>query len=52
MTEFRTADTFTDRFARLTGDEQKAVKTTAFDLQVFTIDCWRLEATSPEDFPL
>lgn len=34
MTEFRIADTFTDSLARLTGDEQKAVKTTAFDLQV------------------
>lgn len=31
---FRIADTFTDRLARLTGDEQKAVKTTAFDLQL------------------
>ena len=34
MTEFRIADTFTESLARLTGDEQKAVKTTAFDLQV------------------
>ena len=33
MTEFRIADTFTD-LARLTGGEQKAVKTTAFDLQL------------------
>src|SRR5947209_3131146 len=32
--EFRIADTFTDSLAKLTGDEQKAVKTTAFDLQV------------------
>src|SRR5205823_11167072 len=32
--EFRIADTFTGSFARLTGDEQKAVKTTAFDLQL------------------
>lgn len=32
--EFRIADTFTESLARLTGDEQKAVKTTAFDLQV------------------
>lgn len=32
--EFRIADTFTDNLARLTGDEQKAVKTTAFDLQL------------------
>ena len=31
--EFRIADTFTNSLARLTGDEQKAVKTTAFDLQ-------------------
>jgi len=34
MTDFRIADTFTDSLARLTGDEQKAVKTTAFDLQL------------------
>ena len=32
--EFRIADTFTDSLARLTGDEQKAAKTTAFDLQM------------------
>src|SRR5262245_16457015 len=32
--EFRIADTFTDSLARLTGDEHKAVKTTAFDLQI------------------
>ena len=32
--EFRIADSFTDSLARLTVDEQKAVKTTAFDLQV------------------
>jgi len=32
--EFRIAYTFTDSLARLTGDEQKAVKTTAFDLQL------------------
>lgn len=30
----RIADTFTDSLAKLTGDEQKAVKTTAFDLQM------------------
>lgn len=30
--EFRIADTFTDGLAKLTGDEQKAVKTTAFGL--------------------
>lgn len=32
--EFRIADTFTESLARLTGDEQKAAKTTAFDLQL------------------
>lgn len=32
--EFRIADTFTDSLARLTGEEQKTVKTTAFDLQL------------------
>ena len=31
---FRIADTFTDSLSKLTNDEQKAVKTTAFDLQV------------------
>ncbi len=32
--EFRIADTFTGSLARLTSEEQKAVKTTAFDLQM------------------
>jgi len=32
--QFLIADTFTDSLGRLTGDEQKAVKTTAFDLQI------------------
>ena len=32
--EFRIADTFTDGLARLTADEQKSAKTTAFDLQL------------------
>jgi mRNA-degrading endonuclease RelE of RelBE toxin-antitoxin system len=32
--EFRIADTFTASLARLTNEEQKAVKTTAFDLQM------------------
>jgi hypothetical protein len=32
--EFRIADTFTDSLGRLTAQEQKAVKTTAFDLQM------------------
>ena len=32
--EFRIADTFTDSLTKLTGQEQKIVKTTAFDLQM------------------
>lgn len=32
--EFRIADSFTESLARLTGEEQRAVKTTAFDLQM------------------
>jgi hypothetical protein len=32
--DFLIADTFTDSLARLTGDAQKAVKTTAFDFQM------------------
>ncbi len=32
--QFLIADSFTDSLARLTGEEQKAVKTSAFDLQV------------------
>ena len=32
--DFRIADTFTDSLAKLTGEEQKVVKTTAFDLQL------------------
>ncbi len=31
---FRIADTFIDSLARLTGNEQKVVKTTAFGLQL------------------
>ena len=31
---FRIADTFTDSLSKLSGNEQKAVKTTAFDLQM------------------
>lgn len=34
MIEFRIAATFTDSLGRLTAQEQKAVKTTAFDLQM------------------
>ncbi|MEW6774852.1 MAG: 3'-5' exonuclease [Bdellovibrionota bacterium] len=32
--QFRISDTFTESLARLSGDEQKVVKTTAFDLQI------------------
>ena len=32
--EFRIADTFTDSLTKLTAEEQKAAKTTAFDLQL------------------
>ena len=32
--DFRIADTFTDSLAKLNGEEQKFVKTTAFDLQM------------------
>src|SRR6266567_3708000 len=32
--EFRIADTFTESLTRLTGEEQKALKITAFDLQM------------------
>lgn len=32
--DFRIADIFTDSLAELTGEEQKAVKTAAFDLQL------------------
>jgi len=34
MTDFRIADTFTASLTRLTAQEQKAAKTTAFDLQM------------------
>ena len=34
LMDFRISDTFTDSLAKLTGDEQKLVKTTAFDLQM------------------
>src|SRR4051812_40277126 len=34
LVDFRIADTFTGSLGRLTSDEQKAVKTTAFDLQL------------------
>jgi mRNA-degrading endonuclease RelE of RelBE toxin-antitoxin system len=34
MMQFRIADTFTDSLGKLQGDERKAAKTTAFDLQM------------------
>jgi hypothetical protein len=34
MAAFLIADTFTESLARLTGDEQKSVKTTPFDRQM------------------
>lgn len=34
LMQFRIAATFTDSLAKLTGDDQKAAKTTAFDLQM------------------
>ncbi len=38
--EVRIAGTFTDSLARLTVEEQKAVKTTAFDLQLDPTNPW------------
>jgi hypothetical protein len=34
MMAFRIADTFTDSLSRLTGEEQKALNTAAFNLQL------------------
>ena len=52
--EFRIADTFTDSLARLTGDEQKATKTAAFDLQLNpahpSLQLHRLEKTRDQRF--
>jgi mRNA-degrading endonuclease RelE of RelBE toxin-antitoxin system len=54
MTSFRLADTFYDSLARLTGDEQKAVKNTAFDLQLDPsnpgMKFHRLERTKDRNF--
>ena len=38
--DFLISDTFTDSLARLNGDEQRAVKTTAFDLQLNPGQSW------------
>lgn len=52
--EFRIAATFTDSLARLTGEEQKLVKTTAFDLQLNpanpAMSCHKLERAREENF--
>ncbi len=52
--EFRIAESFTDSLARLNGHEQKAVKTTAFDLQLNpahpSMQFHRIEKTRDENF--
>jgi superfamily I DNA/RNA helicase len=52
--EFRIADTFTESLARLNGDEQKAAKTAAFDLQVNpahpSLQCHKLEKSKDPNF--
>ena len=52
--EFRIADTFTDSLAKLTGEEQKAIKTTAFDLQLDPanpgMQFHRLDRSKDKDF--
>jgi mRNA-degrading endonuclease RelE of RelBE toxin-antitoxin system len=52
--DFRIADTFTDSLARLTGEEQKAVKTTAFDLQLNPanpgLSCHKLDRARDKHF--
>src|SRR6202521_3814821 len=52
--EYRIADTFTDSLARLAGDEQKAVKTTAFDLQLIPaspgMSCHKLDKAKDKNF--
>ena len=42
--QYLISDSFTDSLAKLTGDEQKAVKTTAFDLQMNPANSERLAA--------
>ncbi|MBF0109393.1 MAG: DEAD/DEAH box helicase [Magnetococcales bacterium] len=52
--EFRIADTFTASLAKLTGQQQKAVKTTAFDLQMDPVnpgmDFHRLDKAKDPNF--
>ena len=51
---FLIADTFTDSLAKLNGDEQKVVKTTAFDLQLSPanpgMSCHRIDRAKDPDF--
>ena len=53
--EFRIADTFTVSLDRLTADEQKAAKTTAFDLQMNPanprIQMHRIDHSNPGNVP-
>lgn len=52
--DFRISDTFTDSLGRLTAQEQKAVKTTAFDLQLDPsapgLSFHRLDRTKDQNF--
>ncbi len=52
--QFRISDTFTDSLAKLTGDEQKTVKTAAFDLQLNPaspgLKLHRIERSKDRDF--
>lgn len=52
--EFRIADSFTESLAKLTGQEQKAVKTTAFDLQITpdspALQCHKVEGAKDNRF--
>src|SRR5262245_5859498 len=52
--DFRIADTFTESLARLSGEEQKAVKTTAFSLQISPashgMSCHRLAKARDKGF--
>jgi superfamily I DNA/RNA helicase len=52
--EFRIADTFTDSLSRLTGEEQKAAKMSAFDLQLSpahpSMSMHRIEQSKDKNF--
>lgn len=53
--DFRITDTFTDNLAKLTADEQKAAKTTAFDLQLDAsapgLSFHKLDRVKDKNFP-